>query len=124
VASMLTHRESHFSNPSGGIWREDPFIGRDNDAMVEVMILIECGLTHIDIALGHHIQGYVGAYSIEQWSTSGHEDAWRCVVVCCIVLRNGSASHRSEYMQGVTSVVTQVGSRTILDGIAVAEGIS
>lgn len=55
VASLLTHRESHFSDPSGGIWREDPFIGGDNDVMVEVMILIGCGLTRRDIALGHHI---------------------------------------------------------------------
>ncbi len=34
VASLLTHKESHFSDPSRGIWREYPFIGGDNDAMV------------------------------------------------------------------------------------------
>ncbi len=87
------------------------------------MILIGCGLTRKNVALGHHIQGYVGAYSVEKWSTSGHEDAWWCAVVCCTMLRSGSASHRSEYMLGVTGVVTQVGSRTVPDGIAVAEGI-
>ena len=66
VVSLLTHRERHFLDPSRGIWGGDPFIGGDNDAMVEVMILIVCGLTDRDIALGHHIQGCVGASSIEQ----------------------------------------------------------
>lgn len=55
VASLLTHREIHFSDPSGGIWSEDPFIGEYSDAMVEVMILIMCGPTRRNMALGHHI---------------------------------------------------------------------
>ena len=55
VAARLTHREIHFLDPSGGIWSEDPFIGGYSDVMVEVMILIRCGLTRRDIALGHHI---------------------------------------------------------------------
>lgn len=123
VASLLTHRESHFSDPSGGIWREDPFIGGDNDAMVEVMILIGCGLTCRDIAIGHHIQGFVGASSVEQWSIGGHGDAWWCPIVCWNALWSGSASHRSEYMRGVTGVMKQVGSKTVQDGIAAAKGI-
>ena len=65
VASLLTHREIHFSDPSQRIWSEDPFIGGYSDAMVEVMILIGCGPTRRDTALGHHIQGCVGASSIE-----------------------------------------------------------
>ena len=36
---------------------------------------------------------------------------------------SGSASHRIEYMQGVTGAVTQVGHRTIHDGIAIAGSI-
>ena len=113
VASLLTHRESHFSNPSGGIWREDPFIGGDSDVMVEVMILIMCGLTHRDIALGHHIQGCVGVSRVEKWSTGGHGDAWWCVVVCWTALWSGSASHCIEYMQRVTGTVTQPGHRMV-----------
>jgi len=65
AASLLTHRASHFSNPSRGIWREDPFIGGDSDTMVEVMTLIRCGLTCRDIELGHHTQGCVGASGVE-----------------------------------------------------------
>lgn len=48
---------------------------------------------------------------MEHWSADGHEDAWR------------SASHRIEYIQGVTGVVTQVRHRTTKDGIAIAGGI-
>jgi len=102
---------------------EDPFIYKDDDAMVEVMILIGCGLTHIDTALGHHIQGCVGAYNIEQWPTGGHGYAWWCVIVCLTVLRSGSASHRSEYMRGVIGAVTQVGSKMVQDGIIADKGI-
>jgi len=87
------------------------------------MILIGCGLTCSNIALGHHIQGYVGAYSVKKWSTSGHGDAWWCDVLCCTALWSGSASHRSEYIRGVIGAVTQVGSKTVPDGITVVEGI-
>ena len=77
------------------------------------MILIECGLTRRYIALGHHIQGCVGASSVEKLSTGGHGDACWCVVVCCTALQSGSASHRNEYMRGVTGAVTQAGHRNV-----------
>lgn len=73
-------------------WTEDPFIDGDNDAMVEVMTLIGCGLTRRDITLGNRIQGCVGASDVEQWSTGGHGDAWWCAVVFWTALRSGSAS--------------------------------
>lgn len=60
---------------------------------------------------------------MEQWSTDGHGDTWGCVVVCWTMLGSGSASHHTEYMRGVSGIVTQVGHRTVQDGIAVAEGI-
>ena len=108
VASLLTHRENHFSDPLGRIWREHPFISKDSGGIMEVMILIGCGLTHRDIALGHHIQECVGASRVEQWSTSGHGDAWWCVVECQFALwSRRSDSHRIEYTQGVSSTVTQ-----------------
>ena len=65
----------------------------------------------------------MGASTIEQSSTGGHGDAWWCVVVCWTALRSGSASHRSEYMRGVADAMTQVGSRTVPDGITATEGI-
>lgn len=66
VASLLTHREIHFSDPLRRIWSEDPFISGYSDATVEVMIPIRCVPTHRDTTLGHHIQGCVGASIIEQ----------------------------------------------------------
>ena len=106
VASLLTHRDIHFLDPSGGIWSEDPFIDGYSDAMVEVMILIRCGLTHRYTTLGHHIQGSVGASSIEQWTTGGHGDAWWCTIVCWIALWCKSALHHIEYTRGVTGALT------------------
>jgi len=79
VASLLTHREICFSDPSGRIWSENPFISGYSDAKVEVMIPIRCGPTCRDTALGHHVRGCVGASSTEQWP-------WRCMVVYCSVL--------------------------------------
>lgn len=81
-------------DPSRRIWSENPFTGGYDDAMMEVMIPVGCGLMHRDIALSHLIRGWVGASSMEHWSTDGNADAW------------GSASHRIEYMQGVTGAVT------------------
>ena len=106
VVSLLKHREIHFSDPSGRVWSDDPFIDGYSDATVEVMISIGGGPTCRDTTLGHHIQGCVGASSIEHWSTGEHGDAWWCVVVCWMALQSGSASHRSEYMRGVTGAVT------------------
>ena len=55
VVSLLTHREIHFSDPSGRVWSDDPFVGRYSDAIVEVMIPIGSGPTCRDTTLGHHI---------------------------------------------------------------------
>ena len=75
VASLLTHREIHFSDPSGRIWSEDPFTGGYDDVMMEVMIPVRCGPVHRDTTLGHLIRGWVGASSVEHWSANGHGDA-------------------------------------------------
>lgn len=97
VASLLTLREIYFLGPSGSIWRGDPFIRGYGDATVKVMIPVGCGPTRRDKALGHHIQGCVGTYRVEQWFTGGHGDAWWCVLVCWIALLSSSVSHPIEY---------------------------
>ena len=94
VASLLTHREIHFSNPSGRIWSEDPFTGWCDDVTMEVMIPVGCESTHRDTTLGHLIRGWVGASSVEHWFVDGYGDTW------------GSASHHIEYMRRVTGAVT------------------
>lgn len=106
VASLLVPREIHFLGPLGRIWRVDPLIGEDGDATVEVMILVGCRSTHMDTTLGHHIEGWVGAFSVELWFTDGHEGTWGCVIVCWTALWSESASHHIEYVWGVTGVVT------------------
>jgi len=70
--------------------------------------------------LGQGMQWYVGASSIEQWFKSGYGDEWWCVLVCWIVLwGRGTNSHRVEYMQGVSTTVTQIGYMTVQDGTAI-----
>ena len=91
--------------------------------MVEVMTQVGCRSTHMDTTLGHHIQGWVGASSVEQWYADGHGDAWGSVIVCWTTLWSGSASHHIEYMWGVTGVVTLVGHRMVQDCIVIAGGI-
>jgi len=68
---------------------------------------------HIDLKLGHSIQWHAGLWSKEQGLAKEHGDARRCVVVCWTALWSGSASHRIEYIWGVTGTLTQVGHRPI-----------
>ena len=76
MVSLLPHREIHFSDPSGRVWSDDPFVDGYSDATTEMMIPIGGGPTCRDTTLGHHIQGCVGASSIEQWTTGGQRVAW------------------------------------------------
>ena len=76
VVSLLTHREIHFSNPSGRVWSDDPFIDGYSDVTMEVMIPIGGGPTYRDTTLGHHIHGCVGESSTKQWTTGGHGFLW------------------------------------------------
>ena len=96
VVSLLTHREIHFSDPSGRVWSDDPFFGGYSNVTGEVMIPIGGGPTCRDTTLGHHIQGCVGASSIKQWATSGHGVVWWCTVVCGTALWSRSVLHRIE----------------------------
>ena len=96
VVTLLTHWEIHFSDPLRRIWSDVPFVGRYSDATVETMIPIGGSPTGKGIALGHHIQGCVGASSIEQWTAGGHGVAWWCTVVCGTALWSRSVLHRIE----------------------------
>jgi len=106
VALLLTPGEVHFLDPLRRTRRRGLLVREHGDAIVEVMIQAGCGPTHMDTNLGHPIQGWVGASSMEHGSVDGHGDVWGCVVVCWTVLSSGSVSHRIEYMQGVTGTVT------------------
>jgi len=66
VALLLVPREVHFLGPSRRIWMKDPLFGEHSNVMVEVMIQVRCKSMHMDTTLGHHIQGWVGASSMEQ----------------------------------------------------------
>ena len=114
VASLLIPREIDFLGPSRRIWRGDPFIGGYYDVKVEVTMTFGCGLTHIVSAFGHHIQGWVGAYSSEQWPIEEHRDAWLFIVACWGAFWSRRRdSHRTKYTQGVSVTVTQGGYETI-----------
>ena len=106
VVTQLTHREIHFSDPSRRVWSADPFIGWYIDAMMEMMIPIGGSPTCRAIALVHHIQGCVGASSIEKWTTGGHGVAWWCTVVCGTALWSRGVLHHIESTQGVTDAWT------------------
>ena len=80
VASLPTQGDS-LPRPLKEGLECDPFMSRWSDATVEVMIPIGGGPTCRDTNLGHQIQGCVGAYSIEKWTTGGHG----CMVVYCSV---------------------------------------
>ena len=123
LASLLVPREIHFLGPSGRIGKRDPFIREYGDAAMKVMVPIEYGSTYMDTTLGHHTLGCVGASIIGQWPVDGHGDAWGCVVVCRTSLWSRSASHRIEYMRGVTCVAMQDGHMMVQDNIAVVGGI-
>ena len=123
VVTLLTHREIHFSDPSRRIWSDDPFVGWYSDVTVEMMIPIGGGPTCSGTTLGHHIQGCVGASSIEQWTTCGHGVAWWCTVVCGTALWSRSVLHHIENTRGVTNAWTQTGHEMVQGGTAVAGGI-
>lgn len=113
VASLLVPIEIQFWGPSGRIWRGGPLIEEHGDARVEVMIYVGWGSMHRDTTLVHLIWGWVGASSMEKWSTDGQGYAWWYTLLCWIALWNGSASHRIEHMYGAMGAMTQVGHSTI-----------
>ena len=102
VVTLLTRRDIHFSNPSRRVWSDDPFVAWYSDATLETMIPIGGSPTCRGTALGHHIQGCVGASSIEQWTIGGHGVAWWCTIVCGTALWSRSVLHRIEDTRGVT----------------------
>ena len=65
VVSLLIPREIHFLGPSGRIWRGYPLVVQHGDATEEVMIQVGSALTHTDIDLGYHINGWVGESNME-----------------------------------------------------------
>ena len=123
VVTLLTHREIHFSDPSRRIWSDDPFVGGYSDATVEMMIPIGGSPTCRGTALGHHIQGCVGASSIEQRTASGHGVAWCTTVVCGTALWSRSVLHHIESTQGETNAWMQSGHDMVQGGTTIAWGI-
>ena len=123
MVTLLTHREIHFSDPSRRVWSDDPFVGGYSDATVETMIPIGGIPTCRGIALGHHIQGCVGASCIEQWTTGGHGVAWWCTVVCGTSLWSRGVLHQIESTQGETNAWTKSGHEMVQGGTTVAWGI-
>ena len=109
VVTLLTHREIHFSDPLRRIWGDDPFVGRYSDTTMETMLPIGGSPTCRGTTLGHHIQGCVGASSIERWIAGGHGVAWWCTIECGTALWSRSILHHIESMRRVTDAWTRSG---------------
>lgn len=74
--------------------------------------------------LGHITQWCAGLCNEELWPAEEHGDTWWYTTVCRLALwGRRSDSHHIEDVWGVTGAVTQVGHRTIQDGVAVAGSI-